>query len=185
VTPPDENDAWFDALRGTPSSESPSDVVQNATAIRKALLAKRNQLAVTELELARFKAKLGAEGALEPRTTFRHAWYAMAAGFILCAGMAFLIVNQFIAPPQTAFEQLRGDADIQIVHVPHALDAARELSGHLHQIGIEARIIDRPNGTGVEAFIPSPQEQQVNQWLSPYHVQVGKNGQLQLEFRAK
>jgi hypothetical protein len=187
----DEN--WFDALAGKPSTDAATSTSQEAYALRAVILAAQKNTSQTQDKvvdinsLQLLKQRLRSEGLLPPAQSKsnnkRTVVTSLAATLIVCAGLTLSLQGLDTATNSDALTINRGGEDSVSVSVADAKTAVHQLQVKLSALNIKSQVQCEPDNCTIEAFIPSAHEDIVNTFLKPNEKTVGANGQLLLKFR--
>ena len=186
----DEN--WFDALAGKPNPDTTQSTLQEATALRAALLGadsdrhqgQKNVVNIASLQA--LKDRLRSEGLLPPvhkkcasRNTIT---MSIAASIFVCVGLGLSLQSQFNTTDYGVQVTARGGEELSAIIVTDAASAVHQLEQQLNTLSIPSQIQCELHHCSIEAYIPSEQEDAVNALIEPTNKSVGANGQLTLKF---
>lgn len=188
-----DDDAWFDALRGKPRSDTGSSAAirREGEDLRRALHARRKDDADSDdaAGLERLLFRLRREGLLKqagasPSQGRRRAAFAFAATLVL--GIAVVAVVQ---REQTGEEDTLRSGAVQSIEVDGAGDVAptvARVESALRGAGAEVQVFDIGGGAReVAATVPTEGIDAAQKALKPLGVQVGRDGAVRIDVRIR
>lgn len=139
---------------------------------------------LTDAEVDLFRARLRAARASSKIDSGRVAmkgrssqWLLpIAASVILTVGAVSIgweYVANNVEQTQVAMRSL-DSVSMRVVDDPKAV--VKAIQAHLSEFEIDSTISEQQGVWHIEAFVPASQEAQVNRMLTPYQMEVGKNG---------
>jgi hypothetical protein len=186
----DEN--WFDALAGKPNPDTAPATLQEATALRTVLQSKKATSAGEHKEVINInsvqllKERLRSEGLIPPAHSTSNAKRtiaaSLAASLFICAGITLTLKEHTIFNDSESLNTYRGGEDIAAIVVADPKLSAQQLEQKLSAMNIQSQIQCDAGDCTIEAYIPSTQEETVNNLIKPEKKSVGHNGQLILKF---
>lgn len=189
----DEN--WFDALAGKPNPDTSPATLQEATALRAALHSKNADSArehkkvinINSVQLLR--ERLRSEGLIPPAHSTSNAKRtiaaSLAASIFICAGITLTLKEHTIFNDSESLNTYRGGEDIAAIVVSDPKFSAQQLEQKLSVLNIQSQIQCDARHCTIEAYIPTTQEETVNNLIKPEKKSVGHNGQLILKFSSQ
>lgn len=187
----DEN--WFAALAGKPNPGTAPATLQEASALRAALLEKyadNSQEAANVIDInsaQMLRERLRSEG-LIPTTqskfnTKRTVTASLAASICICAGLSLTLQGHNDVTQSGMVNAYRGGEEAASIFVTDPRIAAQQVEQKLSVLNIRSQIQCESSHCTIEAYIPSAQEDAVNALMKSDQQSVGPNGQLLLRFR--
>jgi hypothetical protein len=187
----DEN--WFDALAGKPNPDTAPATLQEATALRMALLEKYTSHSSEPQNLVNFssaqllRARLRSEGLIPSAQTKSNSKRAiigsLAATILICAGLSVNLEKHPDFNGSETLQSYRGGEEVAAILVTDPKLMAQQLEQRLSDLNIRSQIQCSSSQCTIEAYVPSAQEDAVNALIKQNQKSVGSNGHLFLQFR--
>jgi hypothetical protein len=187
----DEN--WFDALAGKPNPDTAPATLQEATALRMALLEKytihsnepKNLVNISSAQALR--ARLRSEGLIPSTQTKSNSKRvivsSLAATVLICAGLSVNLEKHPDFNGSETLQSYRGGEEVAAILVTDPKLMAQQLEQRLSDLNILSQIQCSSSQCTIEAYVPSAQEDAVNALIKQNQKSVGSNGHLFLQFR--
>lgn len=175
-----DNQHWLALLRGEAAPEARPETVQEAQALRRAVLAESaaaNPAAATPAGLERLLGDLHRQGLLRPQRSWWQrppVWSLAAAALVVLALLPWEILRAPIGPPPIE----KGIQIPQILQVSEPLAQAQALQAALQAAGLVVQHIERGSSQVLFAELPQPVPAAVSDILQHYGLTVPASGKL-------
>ena len=189
----DEN--WFDALAGKPNPNTDSSTLQEASALRTAILStneypqQKTATVVNIQALQNLKERLRSEGLLDRKSRTSNSRLTIAtslvASIVVCISVSMSVLNSSDMPSLESNTTFRGTLDSAIINTDNPEFTANQFAQTLGKLDIKAQVQCVDMVCTIEAFIPSNREDEVNTLLKNWGKTTGTNGHLFLTFQTQ
>lgn len=189
----DEN--WFDALAGKPTPGTASATLQEASALRAAVLSananttQAHNKVINMSSAQRLRERLRSEGlipaAQSKSNTRRTVVASLAATLLIGMGITATLQEHAMVNESDTLNTYRGGAETTSVFVTDPKISVQQLEQKLKALNIQPQIQCSSTRCIMEAYIPNAQEAKVNSMIEPINKSVGPNGQLLLHFQSQ
>ena len=189
----DEN--WFDALAGKPNPSTDSSTLQEASALRTAIMStneypQQKKATVVNIQaLQNLKERLRSEGLLDQKSRTSNSRLtiaaSLAASIVVCVSVSMSVLNSSDMPSLESNTAFRGNLDSAIVNTENPEFTANQFKQALGKLDIKAQVQCVDLICTIEAFIPSDREDEVNALLKNWGKTIRTNGHLFLTFQTQ
>lgn len=178
---------WLDALAGKPVTGGDPATVQEAIAVRQALLARAAQEFDAESGQQRLLFRLRQEKLIGEGQA-RRSW-RLYAGVAVAASLALVIGIMTLQEPPTStqtdgFVTRGGPGAPQVLTSADPAKLASELSADLDNIGLKPSITEFGASTTIEADWPQTPDAKHREFLQRYRLAPPDGARLRIEVRA-